>query len=260
MTQLRVLYEDNHLLVVDKVAGIATMGTASDVPTVARQAAQYLKQKYNKPGNVFVGVVSRLDSLVTGVLILARTSKAASRLSAQIRQQLPQKRYLALVEGVLPNKMGPWWQLDDWVAKHEGQHRMQIVPKGYQSAQLASLRVRTLAVGARASMVEIELLTGRKHQIRLQLSAAGCPVLGDRKYESTRMFPAGIALHCARVKIEHPTLRATMTFTSLPDEAWLCPTGMPPRRNDNRSSGKREITRLVEQGVAKWQQECRNEG
>ncbi len=98
---LRVCFEDNHLLVVDKPAGIATMGAASGEPTMARQAAAYLKQKYGKPGNVFVGVVSRLDRLVSGVLVLARTSKAASRLSEQIRQHTTLKRYLAIVEGSL---------------------------------------------------------------------------------------------------------------------------------------------------------------
>lgn len=218
MPELQVIFEDNHLLVVDKPAGIATMGTTADVPSLARQAAAYLKRKYNKPGNVFVGVVSRLDSLVSGVIVLARTSKAASRLSEQIRSQTTRKRYLAFVEGELAGQHAVWHQLCDYVVKNEAAHRMQTVAGPSQHAQEAKLRYRPLATSPTLSLLEVELITGRKHQIRVQLAALGHPILGDVKYESQRRFAPGIALHSFRLSIAHPTQQQAMSFESWPHQ------------------------------------------
>lgn len=226
MPTLKILYEDNHLLVVDKPAGIATMGTGDDVPTVARQAAAYLKKKYHKPGKVFVGVVSRIDRLVSGVLILARTSKAASRLSEQIRNQTTSKRYLALVEGEVPGPLGQWREVENHLAKNELEQRMEVVSPTTERAQLAQLRLRPLATDASSSLVEVELRTGRKHQIRVQLSACGHPILGDRKYDSHRKFSPGIALHCYRLTVAHPTKQQAMTFESLPNQWRVADSGL----------------------------------
>lgn len=220
---LNILYADNHLLVVDKPAGIATMGSQAGESTVARQASEYLRQKYNKPGNAFVGVVSRLDRLVSGVLILARTSKAASRLSEQIRQQKVEKHYLAIVEGRCPwhsSPAGSWHELVDWVAKDEASHRMRAVRESTPGAQLARLRVQWLATVGDKSLVKLELITGRKHQIRLQLAEQGTPVWGDSKYGAAKQFSPGIALHCQQLTVLHPTLKQQLTFTSSPAQHW----------------------------------------
>lgn len=217
MPELQIIFEDNHLLVVDKPAGLATMGTMEGVPTLARQAGAYLKKKYNKPGNVFVGVVSRLDSLVSGVIVLARTSKAASRLSEQIRQQATRKRYLAFVEGEIPGEVTQWQQVSDYVVKNEAAHRMQTAAGPGPHAQEARLRYRPLATSPGQSLVEVELITGRKHQIRVQLAALGHPILGDTKYGSERRFAPGIALHSFRLSVAHPTQKDVMSFESWPN-------------------------------------------
>lgn len=223
MKPLSILYEDNHLLVVDKPAGIATMGTEPHVPTVARQAGAYLKKRYQKPGNVYVGVVSRLDRPVSGVLVLARTSKAASRLSEQIRRREPTKRYLAYVAGVIPHRTdenGQWQTLEDYVSKNEAQRRMQVVDGTHPGAQLARMRVRVLSCVPQGSVLEVDLLTGRKHQIRLQLAQWGYPIVGDTRYGSKRPFAPGIALHCHCLTITHPTKKEPMCFHAPPHPHW----------------------------------------
>ncbi len=214
-----ILFEDNHLLVVDKPAGIATMGSQIGEPTVARYAGEYLQRKYNKPGAAFVGIVSRLDARVSGVLVLARTSKAASRLSEQIRLQTVDKIYVAVVEGGWPVDLR-WRERIDFVAKQESSRRMAVVSESYPGAQLARLRMRVLASQAEMSLVQIQLLTGRKHQIRLQLSEFGHPILGDTKYGASRKFGYGIALHCQKLGFIHPTLKEKMTFTVSAAKHW----------------------------------------
>lgn len=229
-SQLPILFEDNHLLVVDKPAGIATMGALPGESTVVLQAAAYLKKKYNKPGNVFVGVVSRLDSRVSGVLVLARTSKAAGRLSDQIRRRSTQKRYLAWVELPTANASkshevttSDWIPLRDHLMKNEREQRMQIVAAPNPQSQQAELQYRFLANDDKNALLEVDLITGRKHQIRAQLSAAGMPIVGDSKYGSSRKYPGGIALHCHRLTIMHPTLRKEMSFASSPLGHWQNP-------------------------------------
>lgn len=216
MTRLEVLYEDNHLLVVDKPVGIATMGVAAEELTMARLAANYLKQKYRKPGNVYVGVVSRLDRMVSGVLLLARTSKAASRLSNQFRQRSVAKRYLACVGGTVPGAAEAWYELNDHLLKSESRQRMEVVSPHHAGAQQATLRYRLLNHDRAHSLLEVELITGRKHQIRAQLTSLGHPIVGDRKYDSNIPFPAGIALHCHYLGVAHPTQQTPLHFRSLP--------------------------------------------
>jgi 23S rRNA pseudouridine1911/1915/1917 synthase len=215
--KLQVLYEDNHLLVVNKPAGIATMGTAAGTPSMVTLAKQYLKQQYQKPGNVYLGVVSRLDSLVSGVLVFARTSKAAARLSKQFRDRQTQKQYWAIVSGTPQPKQG---ELVHWMFKDESQQRMAVSRKKSADAQEARLKYQTVRAFPQATLLEVELLTGRKHQIRVQLAEAGHPILGDRKYGSQATFPAGIALHARILVIEHPTLKQSMTFNATLPKAW----------------------------------------
>jgi 23S rRNA pseudouridine1911/1915/1917 synthase len=215
--QLHIIYEDNHLLAVEKPAGMATMGAGEDQTTVLTLAKEYIKHRYNKPGNVYLGVVSRVDALVTGVVLFARTSKAAARLSEQFRTHVVEKIYWALVEGSLDPPDGA---LSDLLAKDEAHHRMRIVGISLPGAKLAKLNYRTLRTQKRSSLVEIELQTGRKHQIRLQMAHHGHPILGDRKYGSQQSFPAGIALHARRLAVAHPVKCERMVFVAPLPAAW----------------------------------------
>lgn len=194
------------------------MGGLPEEPSAVTLASQYLKAKYQKPGNVFVGVVSRLDRMVSGVLVLARTSKAASRLSEQFRERSTEKHYLAWVEGNWHVSAGT--ELSDWMSKNEAAHRMIVVPAESRDAQLAQLNLQTLQVSGQRTLMAIQLLTGRKHQIRLQLSQRGHAILGDRKYDATTKFPHGIALHSHRLVIKHPTRDERLTFEAPPPDYW----------------------------------------
>ena len=214
---LDVLYEDNHLLVVNKPAGLATMGVAADKPSLLTVAKEYIKTRYNKPGNVYLGILSRLDAPVTGVVLLARTSKAARRLTEQFRTRAVEKVYWALVEGLVKPPEG---QLVNWVAPDKRHRRMHIVGPTMDGAQEARLGYRRLASADKASLVEVILETGRKHQIRLQLAERGFPILGDRKYGSVRPWPKGIALHARRLTVTHPTTGEELTFEATPPEPW----------------------------------------
>ena len=216
-TPLDVLYEDNHLLVVVKPAGLPTMGTPGGVPTLLTLAKEYVKQRYHKPGNVYLGVVSRLDAPVTGVVLLARTSKAAARLTEQFRTHRVEKSYWAVVEGVVEPPEG---QLVDWLGHDDRHRRMHIVGPTMPEAKEARLAYRRLSVVKDYSLLEVTLETGRKHQIRLQLSHAGYPVVGDRKYGSITAFSPGIALHARRLAISHPTTGERLEFESLPPASW----------------------------------------
>jgi 23S rRNA pseudouridine1911/1915/1917 synthase len=211
---LTVHYEDNHLLVVEKPAGLATQGVAEGTPSVLTYAKDYLKRKYHKPGNVYLGVVSRLDSTVSGLLVFARTSKAAERLTKQFQSGQVEKTYWALVP---KPPEPPGGELSHWVLKNDRERCMQVVPPRTRGAQHARLTYQTLGSQAKGTLVEVFLHTGRKHQIRLQLASLGCPICGDRKYGSRQPFAKdSIALHCVRLAIEHPTTKERLVFTSLP--------------------------------------------
>ncbi|MFK8111605.1 MAG: RluA family pseudouridine synthase [Rubripirellula sp.] len=225
MQTLDVLYEDNHLLVINKPVGIATMGAESG-PTIHSLAVDYIRKKYGKPGKVFLGVVHRLDAMTTGVLVLARTSKSASRLSAQFAAKQskggPRKIYLAGVEGALDQSEGEWV---DHIRKDDAAMRMRVVDDAASGAQEASLRFKTLSSQADASVVAIQLLTGRKHQIRVQFAEHGYKLIGDRKYGSTRKFGSqpqsiGIALHAWRLQVVHPTKKENMWFEAPFPASW----------------------------------------
>lgn len=217
---LSILYEDNHLLVVDKPALLATMGVSTGETSLVTIAKHYLKKKYDKPGNVYLGVVSRLDSFVSGVTVLARTSKAAARLNDQFRQSLVEKTYWAIVPDNLPAEEG---RLIDRLVKDDARRRMITVESNdnrYEKGKEARLHYRVIGKQGDQCLLQINLETGRKHQIRVQLEAIGCPIVGDRKYNSPVRFRPGIALHSRRLKIIHPTLKKEMTFTSAPGDSW----------------------------------------
>jgi len=212
MSDPEVLYLDNHLLVVRKPAGLLIQGDRTGDPTLLEQAREYVKRRYNKPGNVFLGLVHRLDRPVSGVVVFARTSKAASRLSEQFRTRRVNKTYLALVEGEIPQQ----GEFEDQIARRETKSR--IVNQGGQRAVLTFLR-RSIHEGV--SCVEISLGTGRHHQIRVQFAHRGYPILGDFKYGSRRPFPEkSIALLAQSLTLTHPTLQEEMTFSTEPDAYW----------------------------------------
>jgi 23S rRNA pseudouridine1911/1915/1917 synthase len=214
---LDILYEDNHLLAVNKPAGLPTMGVAADVPSVVTLAKQYIKQAYAKPGGVYLGIMSRLDAGTSGVVLLARTSKAAARLTEQFRTRAVEKIYWALVSGAVDPVSGEWV---DWIAKDESRQRMIISGQWDKHAKEARLRYRRLAQLTCGSLVEIELLTGRKHQIRVQLAARGLPVLGEQKYGRGGPFSPGLALHARMLTVEHPVKREPLVLVAPIPKSW----------------------------------------
>lgn len=198
------------------------MGVSEGEASAVTLVKAYLKEKYNKPGNVYLGVVSRLDRMVTGVLLFARTSKAAKRLSEQFRARTTDKSYLAIVSGqgsVAPGK------LTDWVRKDEKNHRMiasrhRWTSKAGGGSQRAELSIESVRELNQGYLLRIQLLTGRKHQIRVQLSSRRLPIVGDRKYGSQAPFPAGIALHATELTIEHPVSRQNLNISSPVPVSW----------------------------------------
>jgi 23S rRNA pseudouridine1911/1915/1917 synthase len=214
---LDVLFEDNHLLVVAKPANLITQGAAQDEDSLVSRARAYLKHKYSKPGNVYVGVVSRLDASVSGVVVLAKTSKAADRLNEQFRNREVEKTYWALVSGHVQPASG---RLVDWLVKDERQQKVVVTQRDTPGAQEAVLTYQTKAQLGQSTWLEIALETGRKNQIRVQLAARGWPVLGDRKYGSRSSFPTGIALLARSLRLRHPTKQEEMTFTAAPSASW----------------------------------------
>ena len=216
-TQLKVLYEDNHLLVVNKPAELPTMGVAADRPSLLSVAKEYIRIKYKKTGNVYLGIVSRLDAPVTGLVIIARTSKAAGRLSEAFRERRVKKLYRAIVAGVPDPKED---LLEHYVRKDERHRRVHTTHANCPDAQLARLHYRVLSDDAQNSLVEVELETGRKHQIRVQLAKVGYPIFGDRKYDSAESFPVGIALHAWKLELAHPVRDEAMSFSAPLPASW----------------------------------------
>ena len=197
-----VLYEDNHIIIVSKRAGEIVQGDKTgDVP-LSETVAAYLKEKYSKPGNVFVGVPHRLDRPVSGVVVLAKTSKALSRLNDMFRAGSVDKRYLAIVKNKPEEPQG---RLENWLVRNEKQNRSYAYDKEVPGSKKAVLNYRLVASSVNYNLLEVELLTGRHHQIRCQLAKMGCPIKGDLKYGSERSNPDGsISLHAFHVTFEHP--------------------------------------------------------
>ena len=203
---LEVLFEDNHCLAVVKPARLLVAGDETGDETLLGRAKAYLKRKYAKPGEVYLGLVHRLDRPVSGVVLFARTSKAAGRLAEQFRTGSAQKVYHALVE-TPPNPSEG--ELHDWLFKEEDRNVSRAVPQGTPGAKECRLLYRVLERrGDGLTLVEVTPLTGRSHQIRVQLGRRGCPIVGDAKYGARRGFEDGaIALHAARLTLEHPVRR-----------------------------------------------------
>ncbi len=221
----RILYEDNHILVVNKKSGEITQGDRTGDECLAEAYKAYLAQRDSKPGQVFLGVPHRLDRPVCGICILAKTSKALERLAAMFREGGIHKRYLALC---CAKPEPPQGQLCGWLARNEKQNKSYVVapgsapkPTAYGDAKLAKLNYRYLLSTDRYHLVEVELLTGRHHQIRCQLSAAGWPVKGDLKYGAPRSNPdGGICLQSHEVQFIHPVRKTEIRIEAPVPDGW----------------------------------------
>lgn len=191
------------------------MGLAAGEDTLLGRAKAHIGKKYKKPGNVYLGVVSRLDVPVSGIVLFARTSKAAARLNEQFRTRSVEKTYLALVEGMMDPPEG---ECVDRIREDERHRKVWLTrePEGKE----ARLRYETLFRTKERSLLTIRLDTGRKHQIRVQLSGRGFPILGDLKYGARSTFPKGIALHAFRLAVNHPTTNVRMEWTAPPPPDW----------------------------------------
>lgn len=210
------LYIDNHLLVLFKPAGLLIQGDRTGDPSLHELARQYLKQSFHKPGNVFLGLVHRLDRPVSGVVVFARTSKAAGRLSTQFRQKQVKKTYWALVEGNPPDEA----ILSDRIRRNG----VTSVIDATAAGKAARLSYRLLKQFQACALLEIDLDTGRHHQIRLQLSNFGFPILGDFRYGSNKPFPKrAVALHARSLALKHPVRNEYLTFSAPLEPHWPQP-------------------------------------
>ena len=209
---IRVLYEDNHLLVVEKPANVPVQADASGDEDLLTACKAYIKEKYQKPGEVYLGLVHRLDRPVGGVMVFARTSKAAARLTEQFSAHRARKRYAAIVEGEAPAE----GRLTDFLLKNESTNTTAVVAVGTPGAKQAKLSFRTLAREKGLSLLDVDLQTGRPHQIRVQLSHAGFPIHGDQRYNPNARVGEQIRLWAYALTIAHPTLKEEMTFYALP--------------------------------------------
>ena len=214
-----VFYEDNHLLVVYKPSGLLIQGDRSKDVSLLDLARRWIKLRYQKPGNVFLALVHRLDRPVAGVTAFARTSKAASRLSEQFRTNSVEKRYVAVVEGVVPDAAG---ELVDSMERRGPTSR--ILNASTAKSQEARLSYRVLDTGKNRSFLEIDLHTGRHHQIRAQLAHMGFPVLGDLRYGGSKPLPEKqLALFARKLSFDHPTQKQRMTFCAPLPLGWPWP-------------------------------------
>lgn len=214
---LQILYEDNHCLAICKPAGVLTTGYTGGEETLDRQVKQYLKEKYQKPGNVFLGVVHRLDRPATGVLLFARNSKAAARLAEQFREGQTTKLYWVLVEGQMASSRGSF---EDWLWKDHMTGYVQVLKQAAPNAKYAKLDYERLGMTEQVTWLAVQLHTGRTHQIRVQFSSRGHPVWGDQKYGSVIPFPCGIALHARSLTFLHPIRYEPITLVAPCPSSW----------------------------------------
>ena len=215
MQNLNVIYEDNHIIVVQKIPNVPSQGDKTGDIDMLTLVKNYIKEKYQKPGNVYLGLVHRLDRPVGGVMIFAKTSKAASRLSEEVRNNSFKKTYLAVVDGKIEKTKGT---LEDYLYKDERNNISKVVDKNKKNAKIAILdyEVITYDEAKNLSLLKINLHTGRHHQIRVQLSNFGHSIFGDQKY-GTRGQGKQIALWAYKLEIIHPTTKKKMTFNNLPE-------------------------------------------
>lgn len=210
----RVLYEDNHLLIVNKLAGEIVQGDQTGDKPLLETVRDYLRVQGNKPGNVFCGLVHRLDRPVSGAVVYARTSKALSRMNECVKNRNITKIYWAIVEGCPTQQEA---HLTHYLYRNEKLNKSLVSPTERPGWQRAELEYKVLASSERYSVLEVQLLTGRHHQIRAQLSSLGCPIKGDLKYGARRSNEDGsISLHARRIAFEHPVSHVAVDVVAEP--------------------------------------------
>ncbi len=214
---MKVVYEDNHIIIVDKHSGEIVQGDKTGDKPLSDTVKEYIKQKYNKPGNVFLGVVHRLDRPVSGLVVFAKTSKALSRLNDMFRTGDVHKTYWAVVKR---RDIATEGTLTDWLTRNERQNKSYAHEREVPGAKKAVLKYKVRAVADNYMLIEVTLLTGRHHQIRCQLSHMGCPIKGDLKYGAPRSNPDGsISLLSRRVEFVHPVSKENIVaYADVPDD------------------------------------------
>lgn len=222
---MKVVYEDNHIIIVYKESGEIVQGDKTGDTPLSETVKEYIKEKYNKPGNVFLGVVHRLDRPVSGLVMFARTSKALPRLNKMFANGEVHKTYWAIVlpEGkgkatYVPD--GEWHTLENWIVRNERQNKSYVYDREVPNSKNAVLKYRVIGFSERYTLIEVRLLTGRHHQIRCQLAHMGCPIKGDLKYGARRSNPDGsISLLSHFVEFVHPVSKEKIGLESpLPDD------------------------------------------
>ena len=210
---MQILYEDNHIIAVSKTCHEIVQGDKTGDNPLSETVKAYIKEKYQKPGEVFLGVTHRLDRPTTGVVLFARTSKALSRLNEMFKShEMIKKTYWAIVQS-LPS--APQGRLENYLWRNEKQNKSFVVKPGTKDAKHAALSYKVIAQSDRYTLLEINLETGRHHQIRCQLAALGCPIRGDLKYGAKRSNPdGGISLHARKIEFIHPVSKLPIVITA----------------------------------------------
>ena len=217
---MNVVYEDNHIIIVNKQSGEIVQGDKTGDKPLSETVKEYIKEKYNKPGNVFLGVVHRLDRPVSGLVVFAKTSKALSRLNEMFRNGNVHKTYWAIVK---KRDIPTQGTLTNWLVRNEKQNKSYAYDREVPGSKQSILKYRLRAITDNYMLLEVQLLTGRHHQIRCQLAHMGCPIKGDLKYGAPRSNPDGsISLMSYRVEFVHPVSKQTITAeATLPnDRLW----------------------------------------
>lgn len=212
MNNLNVLYEDNHIIVVEKKPNILSQSDITGDIDLLSMVKRYVKERYNKPGNVYVGLVHRLDRPVGGIMVFAKTSKAAKRLNEQIKHHEFKKTYLAVLDGTLKNKND---KLVNYLYKDEKLKKSMVVDKFHLKAKLSELNYEVIGYNDNKTIVKINLITGRHHQIRVQFSNIGYPLVGDQLYGKENKKQ--IMLYAYKLEFIHPTTKEKMTYQILPE-------------------------------------------
>jgi 23S rRNA pseudouridine1911/1915/1917 synthase len=216
----RILFEDNHLIVVNKLPSEIVQGDKTGDEPLSEAVKHYIKVKYNKPGEVFLGVVHRIDRPVSGAVVFARTSKALTRMNEMVKNHQMTKRYWAIVKNRPKEESG---RLEHYLLRNEKQNKAYVYPKEVANGKHAILNYQLLVSSKDYHLIEVELITGRHHQIRAQLAAIGCPIKGDLKYGFPRSNPdASISLHARKMSFTHPVTKQTVSVEAKPpkDVLW----------------------------------------